>query len=323
MDYVSLVKLKQISELKKIGIETLKKAKIPSFVLDAEVLLAYAVGVSRENLVFILNREISEDEQQKYLELIERRKKFEPVSYLLGKKEFYGRDFVVNPSVLIPRPETELLVEKTLSQIFIYREQIKDFEDQNAKIELLEIGTGSGIIPITIALELRKIDFEFSKIRIVATDCSSEALEVATENAKIHKVDSVIEFVHCNLLDKVELLDTEIRILVSNPPYISLVENLEKDVSEYEPHLALFSGASGLEVIEEMIGLWVSRLTCCNKMKNSAMLLEVGYGQASSVESCLKNLGIDQINIYQDLQGISRVVEAVCKNISVSQADKN
>lgn len=224
---------------------------------DAEILLAFALQKDRTWVLAHPEQELSEEERTRIGSLIERRRAWEPVAYITGRKDFYGRTFIVTPSVLIPRPATERLVEIALdllrgdtapttteidSGIVAWADFWGDVRDART---IVDIGTGSGCIAVTLACEL-------PDVRIIATDVSADALAVAKQNAQQYHVDDRIRFVQGRGLDPIATLD-ETFLIVSNPPYIPEGIELQKDVEAYEPHEALFAGADGRDVIASIV----------------------------------------------------------------------
>ena len=221
--------------------------------------------------------------------LIDRRARHEPVAYIVGEREFYGRPFRVTPAVLIPRPETELLVEETLATL-----------GERAANEplVVDVGTGSGCIAIAIALEQ-------PAVRVVATDISDAALAVARDNAARLGASARIEFRLGSLLAG---LASSPDLIVSNPPYIGEADraSLPADVRDFEPAVALFAGLDGLDVIREVVGAAARVLTPGGKL-----LLEIGADQAGAVTRLVAHTpALTLSRVRMDLQGIPRVVVA-------------
>ena len=223
---------------------------------DLEVLLAFALGKDRSFLTAHPEFQLSDPEEQKIAEWILRRKNQEPVSYIAGEKEFYGRLFHVDRRVLIPRPSTEGLIDLTLDFLKSGVEETREvdngivaiskkFGDLSDAGTIVDIGTGSGCIAITLALER-------PDLQIIATDISEDVLDVAKKNAKRHVVSDRIQFLHGKDLDPIRDLK-ELFIIVSNPPYIPQNTILEKDVSGFEPSIALFAGKEGMDVSSSII----------------------------------------------------------------------
>lgn len=218
--------------------------------------------------------------------LINRRATHEPVAYLLGTREFYGRPFTVRPGVLIPRPETELLVEVALEWA----------EAVEAHL-LADVGTGSGCVAITLALE-------HPGLSIIATDRSPEALAIAKANAEALGASSAVDWRETDLLAGVT---GPLDLIVSNPPYVPERDraSLSSDVRDFEPSLALFAGDDGLDVVRRLIPQAISRLR-----PGGALIMEVGEGQWPAVTALLEQAGCVSVDWHVDLQGIPRVVAA-------------
>jgi release factor glutamine methyltransferase len=220
--------------------------------------------------------------------LVARRASREPVAYLLGEREFYGRSFVVSPAVLIPRPETEGLVEAVLGLLAT---------DNARPARVLDIGTGSGCLAITLALER-------PDVAIIATDVSRDALAIARANAARHGVDARVEFRETafagDLVDAVDLI-------VTNPPYVAEHDRgaLSPDVRDYEPSLALFGGDDGLDVIRALVPHAARALR-----RGGWLVMEIGQGQAAAIEDIVRHAGFDWHGTRNDLAGIPRVVVA-------------
>lgn len=218
--------------------------------------------------------------------LIARRSAREPVAYLLGTREFYGRPFSVQPGVLIPRPETELLVDVALERIRAI----------GAKT-VADAGTGSGCIAVTLALESPGLS-------IIATDRSPDALAVAQANARMLGATDAITWRETDLLGGV---NAPLDIIVSNPPYVPERDrdSLSADVRDFEPAQALFAGADGLDIIRRLIPQAFARLR-----KGGVLVMEVGEGQRSAVTSMLEQADCSSVDWHLDLQGIPRIVAA-------------
>jgi release factor glutamine methyltransferase len=248
----------------KQGVVELQASGIEGARLDAQVLLGRVMDVPRATLYAYPEREIRPEQEQQYRQLIVRRKQHEPVAYLLGDQEFYGLDFLVDRRVLIPRPETELLVEAALANI---RSRITG---EHLPV-VADIGTGSGAIPISILVEEPRLPF------IYACDISQDALEVASLNSQRHHVTERIRLLHGDLTAP---LPEPVDVLLANLPYIGSfeMETIPLDVSAYEPSLALFSGPDGLALLSRMCEEVYQSGTLS---KGGMMLLEIGYQQAA------------------------------------------
>jgi len=260
--------------------------------LNAELLLARSIHLIREELYIRLNDQVMEEEIKTLEGLIGRRASGEPLQYILGHQEFWSIDLKVDPRVLIPRPETERLVEEALSILA---------EISSKKIpSVLELGTGSGAIAISLAKEVKNIFF-------VATDLSGDALMVAKENAKRAGVSDKIGFVNGDLLNPFHP-EKVFDLILSNPPYISDSERrgLLREVRNHEPLIALNGGKDGLEFYRKLISQIPSYLK-----RGGWLLLEVGSNQASSVSEMIEaGGGFQRPERVKDLSGIERVIKA-------------
>jgi release factor glutamine methyltransferase len=273
----------------------LKDHQIENPRLNAELLLARVLNLSKEGLYADFNGQFKKEEKEALERLIERRISGEPLQYILGHQEFWSIDFKVDPRALIPRPETELLVEQSvsiLSETFLVETP-----------SVLEIGTGSGAIAISLAKEVRNIF-------IVATDISGEALLLAKENAKSTGVLHRIAFVNADLLGPFRYLrDQEpFDLILSNPPYIDRceIQRLAREIREYEPIAALDGGEDGMEFYRSIISQAPSYLR-----RGGWLLLEVGEGQGEKVADQLERSGYFlRPQLLPDLSGIKRVVKA-------------
>jgi len=249
---------------------------------DAEVLLAHVLRCDQAALLTHPERLLSPAEADQLESFLNRRLASEPMQYITGSQEFFGLLFEVTPAVLIPRPETEHLVEAALEHIG--REAVR----------ILDVGTGSGAIAISLA-------HARPQSHVTAVDLSPAALEVARRNAQRHGVLDRVTFLQSNLLGSVD--GTDFDVVVSNPPYIAEGEVLEPQVSNYEPQSALYAGPTGLEVYERLIPEARKLLK-----PGGWLLLEIGFGQQPAVEALLR--GWRSVAVVHDLQGIPRVVQA-------------
>ncbi len=262
------------------------------------------MNLSREGLYVRLHSQIGKEEKEVFERLIKRRISGEPLQYILGHQEFWSIDFKVDPRVLIPRPETELLVEQTLSILSETPFKRPPF--------VLEIGTGSGAVAISLAKEVRDIF-------LVATDISRDALMLAKENAKSSGVLHQIQFVHGNLFDPFRLLRERepFDLILSNPPYItcSEIEGLAREVRDYEPIIALNGGEDGLDFYRSIISQAPFYLK-----KGGWLLLEVGQDQGEKVSELIEKRG-DFLapQRLKDFSDIERVVKAQRKERSKYQ----
>jgi release factor glutamine methyltransferase len=266
--------------------EYLKNKGIESPRINAELLLAHILNCKRLNLYLSFEKPLTEEELQKYRELLRRRSKFEPLQYIIGKVEFYGIDFKVNPSVLIPRQETEILVETIIGQY-----------DKHDTLRILDIGTGSGNIAISLAKNL-------DSSVITALDISEDALNIAYENALLNSVNDRTEFIRFDFL-KEEFKRNEFDVVVSNPPYIALeeFETLSPELKEYEPKVALTDYNSGF-LFYEIISDKSNHLL----KPGGKLFFEVGKGQASKVTEIMTKNNFQNINVTKDYLNIERVI---------------
>ncbi len=262
--------------------------------LAAELLLAKAMGCARIHLYARFNDAPSEQSRSAFREMVRRAAEHEPIAYLVGHKEFYSLDFCVTPDVLIPRPETELLVERAL---------VRCNELSGDRIDLLDVGTGSGCIAITLAKRC-------SKVQAAATDISASALDVARRNAERHGVTDRIRFCEADLLDlpAEAVPDGGFDLVISNPPYIAETErdSPPKNVRDYEPAAALFAGPDGLEAYRR-IAAGITDL-----MRPGGMLVvEVAFDRAAAVQEVFASAAgaLGSPRRYKDLGGIDRALE--------------
>ena len=251
--------------------------------LECELLLRHTLKISRVQLYLDLDRELSPKQEETFWYLIERRLKGEPTAYIVGHREFYGRDFYVDHHVLIPRPESELLVEKALGLA------------QSCTISTIaEIGTGCGAIAISLALNL-------PQAKIYATDISTSALDAALSNCKEHGVVNRIHLLQGDMLDP---LPEPVDLIIANLPYVKEQELLPPSPINFEPRLALNGGPDGLEKICQLCHQVDSKL-----YPGGCLLIEIGQGQATAVTSLLHNLFHSaKVEVTSDISSIERVI---------------
>jgi len=248
--------------------------------LESELLLRHALDISRTQLYLDINNELSAEQEEAFWNLVKRHLAHEPTAYIIGHREFYALDFYVNPSVLIPRPESELLVERTISLA------------RNHKVPTIaEIGTGCGAIAISLALNL-------PQSKIYATDISASALKVALRNCQKH---GVVNRIHLLQGDMLKPLPEQVDLVVANLPYVN---ESEIDTGGFEPILALNGGADGLDKIRQLCREVSDKLR-----PTGYLLLEIGQGQRRAAITLLRNLFPSaKIAVELDLSGIERVV---------------
>ncbi|MDD5126573.1 MAG: peptide chain release factor N(5)-glutamine methyltransferase [Dehalococcoidales bacterium] len=260
--------------------EALTTARIEEAVLESNLLLRHVLGINPVELYLDFDRELTAEQIHIYRQLVQRRIRGEPSAYLTGRREFYGRDFYVDSRVLIPRPETELLVEKAIELV-----------RRQAFTTIADIGTGSGAIAVTLAKEL-------PGVTVYATDASAAALEVAGRNRREH---GVIERMVLLLGDLLDPLSSLVDLIVANLPY---VRKSELPRLSAEPRIALDGGSEGLDKITALCHQVGEKLS-----PEGCLLLEVGMGQAQNVVALLKSLYPQaQVKVFRDLAGIERVV---------------
>jgi release factor glutamine methyltransferase len=285
-----------IRELMKFSIDHLTKQGFEDPRLNVELLLSHALQCQRISLYTSFDKPLSNDELKRYRALYERRLNREPVQYIVGTVGFMGLQFKVDPRVLIPRPETETLVEQAMLQC-------KQWEDRR-EINAIDVGTGSGNIAIALAKFVRRVS-------VVGIDSSASALEVAKENAE--RIGGA-ENVRFELMDAFEPVDQLLRkrfdLLVSNPPYVARDEweTLQTEVRRYEPESAVTDGRDGLEFYRRIVELAPLLLS-----DYGHVMVEVGYGQADTVQAIFELAKLEIVEIVRDLQGIPRVVHATCR----------
>jgi release factor glutamine methyltransferase len=246
--------------------------------LDAQLLLCNVLNIDRVSLFLSYEKEIDELMKARFDALLERRRLQEPLNYIIGKREFYSNDFMVNHDVLIPRPETELIIDVA-----------KKYIDKNVK-NIIDIGTGSGVIAITLKLI-------FPNINITASDISEDALKIAKRNAEIHKVK--LDFV---LSDALQNIHSNFQMIVTNPPYVKS-SFIEDDLSlAYEPRRALDGGKSGLEVIKKILKEAKEKIDT-----GGLIIMEHGFDQDEDVKSIAKKYNFDCLCNIKDINDHPRV----------------
>jgi release factor glutamine methyltransferase len=276
------------------AIVRLESENVPSAALAAELLLLHVAKRDRTWIYAHPEAPLSSTQWKEYFDLVARRAAGTPVQYMTGKQEFWGLEFEVTPDVLIPRPESEHVVEVALARMGARKSET---------LRIADVGTGSGCLAIAVAAEL-------PHARIFATDVSAAALDVARRNAAEHGVNSRVEFLECDLLDafahdvsQLERFD----VIVSNPPYVALADapSLPREVREHEPAIALFAGESGLDVYAPLIAQAEKLL-----VRGGLLVLELGYNSADHVASLLTAPRWREFEVARDLAGIRRVASA-------------
>ena len=268
----------------KFGSYKLKLNKIDTHILDSELLLSFILKSSREQILTNLSSNINENNFEEFKKILSRREKKEPIAYITNNKEFWKNNFYVNNHVLIPRPETELIVEEVLKNT-----------DINSSKSFLEVGTGSGCLIISILKERLKCS-------ATAIDICKKALNIAKFNAKMHHLKNNINFINMDI-DKIQ--DNKYDFVISNPPYIKKfnLRRLDQSVKFFEPHIALEAGIDGLREIKKLI----------NKSKrllkiNGKLIFEIGKYQCEITKKILKKNGYYINNVIKDISSVPRII---------------
>lgn len=251
--------------------------------VDAEVLARHVLEWDRGQLLTHVREPVPSNLDPRFEQLLARRIAREPVAYITGHREFWGREFEVTGAVLVPRPETELIIEEAL----------EDARTRQPFRTIVDVGTGSGCLAVTLAVE-------FPSARVFATDISPAALAVAARNAARHGVAARMTFVEGDVLDRA---GDRADLIVSNPPYVRSADadRLQPEVTRYEPHQALFGGSDGLAVIRRLLATAAGRLA-----SDGLLVVEFGFGQEADVRRIAEGSGWRVVRIRADLQGIAR-----------------
>lgn len=294
------------------NVEKLNKANLPQ--VEARFILEYCLNCSYAELIHQYEEEVSQEIESKYEKLLTERLSGRPLQYIIGEQNFFGYDFYVDENVLIPRPETELLVEKIVSHIKNKVEDKNDGIRKRKQIKILDMCTGSGCIPITLYMEMASIlEGEGIKLEIYAVDISKEALKVAKKNEeKVMEGKGHIYWIESNMFESLynmkSLNTVGFDIIISNPPYIDTKDMLMLDIEvrEYEPNLALHGGEDGLCFYHNIAQSAKDFL-----LKSGKLFLEIGYNQMYDVKKILKENGYDKIEGCKDLSSHDRMI--VCE----------
>jgi len=296
------MKLKEVLDK---TIQFFRDKKIESPRLEAELLLAHGLKLERIQLYLKFDQPLAEEELAHCRELVRRRVQGEPVSYILGYREFFGSSFKVTPAVLIPRPETEQLVEEALNWA-------QGQKEKTSPLGLLDLGTGSGCIGLTL---LKKLP----EAKLIAVDISQEALVVAQENAAQLGVGDRVQFVHADAATASDVLKafksfvgkSTVDIVVANPPYIASTDpSVEEGVVKFEPHQALFACDEGLALLKKWSQTYKNFLS-----DEGLMLMEMGYTQGEAMKKYFQGLEVFQeISVIKDLSGHDRIIRGVKKH---------
>jgi len=278
-----ILKTWTISKLLEWATKELNNSGISSPKQNVETILAHTLNIKRLDIYLQLERKFSGKKLEIVFNIISRRKDKEPLQYILGETEFYGYTIKVDKSVLIPRPETELLVERIIAE-------------ENDIKNILEIGTGSGALVIALAKKMNGIVID-------ATDISEDALRIAEQNAMLNQVDINIfkSDIFDNVLNKYDLI-------ISNPPYISLTdyEELPVEIKDFEPKSALLADDNGLFFYNKILQKAKDHLT-----ESGKIYFEIGYDQAKKITEIAKENGFSNIKVFKDLNGFDRIVRII------------
>jgi release factor glutamine methyltransferase len=298
----------------------LRAAGVPSHTLAAELLLLHVLGRDRAWLYAHPEEQVSTADAESFFALIARRANGEPTQHFTGKQEFWGLEFEVTPDVLIPRPETEHVIEVALDRLAV--RELRAGRKQTLTgdgLQIADIGTGSGCIAIALAKELPQAS-------VFATDISSAALTVARRNAERHRVSDRVHFLECSLLDKVSCVGARyvvplrpegahselhgsrfLDLIVSNPPYIGRREaaTLMREVRDHEPEIALYGGEEGYELYADLITQAATHLK-----PGGILVLELGHNSLPAVRPLLEATAWTNVGVTNDLAGIPRVLAA-------------
>lgn len=277
-----------IAETLKEASEHLRAASVANDLLDAQTLLAEALGKDRTYLIINFNQQLAEDILSKFHAMIRRRAAGEPLQYITGHQEFFGLDFEVTPDVLIPRPETELVVEETIRLVQ---------QNKIANPIIVDVGSGSGCIAIALAREL-------GDARVIASDISPAALRVARRNAARHGLENQVAFVASDLLDAFAE-ENFADFILANPPYVSDEEmpTLQREVRDWEPRLALTDSNDGLGLYRRLLKDASSRLK-----PGGHLICEMGYTQSENILDMVDRELWVEPRLLDDLQGIPRTI---------------
>ncbi|MCR2044678.1 peptide chain release factor N(5)-glutamine methyltransferase [Anaerosalibacter massiliensis] len=282
----------EINELLKLGVKELGKREYLDPISESIIILSYLQNVDKSYIYTHGNEEVNKEIVDKFLDFIEKRKEGWPLSYILKEKEFYGLNFYIEEGVLVPRPDTEILVEWIINKV--------NEEFKNEYLDIVELGTGSGCIALTLAYYLENI-------KVFAVDIDDKALKVAKINRDKFKLNNKVKFYKGDLFNGIKTLQLEgkVDIIVSNPPYIPTedISKLQIEVREHEPKNALDGGESGFSYYEKIVPDSKEYLK-----REGILAVEIGYDQGTYVKRLFNENGFKDIYIIKDFQGLDRVV---------------
>jgi release factor glutamine methyltransferase len=281
-------------DLYQSSLRRLKEEQVPDAEIEASLILGHVLNLTRAQL-FLSEDTIAQSLVKEHEKLLSRRLKREPLAYILGEHEFWSLPFYVNTDVLIPRPETEILLEIILQVL-----QGDDNDVHSETFQILDMGSGSGVIAVVLAIELQKS-------QVYSLDISFAAQKVAAQNAKRHEVDDRVHFINSKWLDGIGLKPT-FDLIVSNPPYVAAETfvDLQPEIVNYEPRLALDGGAKGMEQIEMFAPLIADILN-----PEGRFFMEIGADQGELVMDLFDSLGsFESLVVYDDYAGLPRIFHA-------------
>ena len=284
----------RVVDLIRFGVNQLEVAGVEQAALEVELLLGFCIGKNRAGMFLAARVEVDERQEREFLTLLARRASHEPTAYILGEREFWSLSFLVNPAVLIPRPETEFLLEAVFAVT-------KNGQGQPGPV--LDLCCGSGVIGIILALEMGRM--------VTAVDLSAQALQVTRENATRHRVADRLALVQADLLSAF-VPRPYFSLVVSNPPYVSeqeLRDGLQPDVARFEPHMALDGGIGGLDIIKRIRSTLPQVL-----MPGGEFFMEIGADQGPAVMQFFAGDDgeriFERVEVLQDYSGRDRVLHA-------------
>jgi release factor glutamine methyltransferase len=277
----------KVQQLLSKGYEILKKQNIESYILDCQLILGKVLNLDRMSIIINRELQVEEHKAEEYFELIEKRKNKMPIKYITEEVEFMGIDLFIKEGVLIPRPDTEILVE----------EAIKEIKDKRFT-KICDVCCGSGAIGLSIAKLL-----DYTKVH--CCDISETAEQVTRKNIDLLSLEERVSFVKSDLLSFALKNKLQFDVIVSNPPYIKteVIPTLMEDVKDYEPYIALWGGEDGLEFYRRITTESIKVLKA-----GGVLAYEIGYDQSGEVEGILRENGYDKVRIVKDLAGNDRVV---------------
>ncbi|MBS4538344.1 peptide chain release factor N(5)-glutamine methyltransferase [Clostridium sp. D2Q-11] len=278
-----------VKSLRQKGIEILTKTEYNNPSLEVELIICYLLDVDRVYVYTHPNRKVDDQIVDKFDKLIGKRKDGYPLQYILGHQEFMGLDFKISEGVLVPRPDTEILIEKIIKSY--------DHIDKET-INIMDIGTGSGAITLSLAYYIKNS-------YVYSIDISEQAIKVAKKNCDVLNLQDKVEFIHKDILEGFPKIDKKLDVIVSNPPYIPSgdIEGLQVEVAKYEPRLALDGGEDGL-IFYKYITTHAHELLAVNGL----LAYEIGHNQGEEVKELMEMNGFKDIEVIKDLSNNNRVV---------------